>query len=98
MENNHPQTGVRWSTFKIIILLVLISLSGYAIYTAVTPMIDGDYSLKSWVNIVFIALMVFFLLSIFKVRRNYQFVFWACCFGMLIFATIMFLKYDELLS
>lgn len=90
----HP--GVRWSAFKILITLTLMGLAGYCIYMAFEPILDSDYSLKSWVNLVFAALMVFFIFSIFKVRRNYQFVFWACSFGMLIFVSAMFFNYDSL--
>ncbi|ELA41740.1 uncharacterized protein VICG_01244, partial [Vittaforma corneae ATCC 50505] len=94
---SEAQPGVRWSAFKILITLILMGLAGYCIYMAFEPIVvESDYSLKSWVSLIFAALMVFFIFSIFKVHRNYQFVFWACSFGMFIFVSFMFFNYDSL--
>ena len=87
---------IRWSSFKILISLILIGLAIADIYFSVNPLIEGDYSLKSFVNLSFAIIIIFFTFGIFKLKKNYEWVFWACGFGLIIFCSMMFVNYESL--
>lgn len=89
-------SNIRWSKFKVLITFILMGLGGYAIYIALSPVLDGEYDFKSMVNVLFAMLIIFFMLCFLKISHNYQFVFWACGFGLIVFLTVMFINYEDL--
>lgn len=94
--NRTAESGIRWTPFKIIMTIILLGLAGFVCYTGISPMLEGDYSFKSWVNVLFVVLLLSFLISLFKVGSSSQFVSWACGFGLMIFACAMFVNYESI--
>lgn len=92
--NNETKPGINWSKFKLLMTLLLVSSSFCAIYMAVEPILEETNKLKNWINLLFAALLVFFDIILLTIHENHQFVFWATSFGMLIFASVMFIQYE----
>jgi hypothetical protein len=96
MSENQTPHRIRWSWFKIFITLILMGLSIVGIYFAIQPLIEGDKSLKSFANLAFVLVILFFMFTATKLRKNYEWVFWACGFGLIIFCSIMFINHDSI--
>lgn len=93
-DNNEHQ--IRWSWFKIIITTALLVLGGLDIYFALAPIIEEDYTPKSFANLAFAIITIFYMFSVIKVKKNFEWVFWACSFGLVIFCSMMFIHYETL--
>lgn len=95
MEENDPHK-IRWSTFKVLFTMLLVGVSIGGIYLAIMPVIEGDYSKKNLANLPFAAILFFYMFSFWRLERNYEWVFWACNFGLIVFCSIMFIEYETL--
>lgn len=69
------EDNIRWSSFKIIIAGLLFSLGSAGIYMTLAPLLEGDYSFKSFANILFAASIIFYMLSFMRIRKGYHFLF-----------------------
>lgn len=94
-----PETedrNIDWSPFKIFVAVLLFFLGGAGIYMTLEPLFDGDYSPKSFANLLFTATTVFYMLSFMRVRKGYHFLFWSTSFSIAILTTVLFLNYESL--
>ena len=73
-----------------------MGLAGTAIYFAILPLIEGEHNLKSFANLAFIFIILYFMFAVFKLKKNYEWVFWACGYGLIIFCSIMFINHDSI--
>lgn len=89
-------SDINWSFFKIFVAVLLFSLGGAGIYMTLTPLLEGDYSLKSFANLLFTATVMFYMLSFMRVRKVYHFLFWSASFSIAILTTVLFLNYESL--
>lgn len=98
MGEVHSEPKIRWTFFKISMTLLLFGLGGAGIYLSIKPLIEGEYEPKSFANLFFTAMMLFYMLSFLRVYSTMQFIFWSTSFSIAITAAIMFLYYEDLFS
>ena len=70
------------------IVLVILSLR---------PLLEGEYEMKSFANLLYTLFILLFMLSFESVKRSHEFTVWASSFILLDLITIMFLYYDDIL-
>lgn len=89
-------TKMHWGFFKILITLILIIAGSVSIYFGISPLLDMDYGIKSFANLVFVIFNVYYIISFFGVVKTSQFIFWCGSYTLLIFSSFMFFFYDEI--
>ncbi|KAF9764636.1 hypothetical protein NGRA_0400 [Nosema granulosis] len=88
-------TKIRWSLFKIIVVLILFAGGGACIYFGLSPLLEMEFEMKNFANLVFVIFHIYYILSFFGVKKTSQFVFWCASYILLIFASLMFYFYDD---
>lgn len=95
-RQEYRSNRIRWSPTKVIFTLLLFGGSIALMITGIYPLIDMDFELKSFANILFVLLHVFYLFSFTAVKRNSQLIFWSASFLVLDAATFLFYFYDDI--
>lgn len=89
-------TKIRWSPFKIIMTILLISAGAVSIYFGISPLLEATFELKSFANLIFVLFQVYYIFSFFGVKKTSQFIFWCASYILLIASSMMFFFYDSI--
>lgn len=87
---------LHWTGKKVVVSVVLFTISIICVVVGIEPLINGDYDPKSFANLLFVAFHMFYMFSFSAVHRSSQFFFWALSFFMLDAMTLIFIFYDEI--
>lgn len=87
---------LNWTAKKVVVSVVLFIISIICIIVGIEPLINGDYEIKSFANLLFVAFHGFYMFSFSAVTRSSQFFFWALSFFMLDAMTLIFIFYDDI--
>lgn len=87
---------LNWTAKKVMVSVALFIISIICIVVGIVPLIEGDYEIKSFANLLFVAFHGFYMFSFSAVNRNSQFFFWALSFFLLDAMTLIFIFYDDI--
>lgn len=87
---------IHWGFAKVLIVLILYSLSGTCIVLGLKPLFDMDFDTKNFANLVFVIFHGFYMFSFIAVHRKSHFIFWATSYMLLSGTTLLFYYYDDL--
>lgn len=89
-------TKIRWSPFKIVIVVLLFAGGAVSIYLGLSPLLEMTFELKSFANLIFVLFQVYYIFSFFGVKKTSQFIFWCASYILLIASSLMFFYYDSI--
>ncbi|KAM0685770.1 hypothetical protein COBT_003014 [Conglomerata obtusa] len=88
--------GMKWTKSKIAFCIFLFTASILLMLTGIYPLLDMDYDLKNFSNLLFVSLHGFYLFGFGKVKRKKDFVFWSASFLVLDLVTFLFYFYEDI--
>ena len=89
-------TRLEWTFNKMVIVLSLFIGGFGCIIIGLVPFIQNIAGAQDLANVGFMALIIFFMLGFFKVKKYSRFVFWAACFTLVLYTNVMFLFYESI--
>lgn len=87
---------IKWTPLKLILTALLIISGITCIILGIYPLIDMDYDIKSFCNLVFVVFHCYYIFSLSGVKKNSDFVFWVFSYLLLCVCSLMFYFYDDI--
>lgn len=87
---------IQWSPMKVLFTLLLFGCGVALIITGVYPFFDMMIELKSFANLLFVALIVFYMYSFHSVKKMSSYIFWSTSYSLFLSATFLFFFYEEI--
>lgn len=88
--------GMKWTTGKVIFTIFLFGISAALIFTGIYPIIDMDYDLKNFCNLLLVLMHGFYMFGFTSVKRKGSFIFWSSSFLLLDAITFLFYFYEDI--
>lgn len=88
--------GMKWSTGTIIFTVLLFGISAALIFVGIYPIIDMDYDLKNFCNLLLVLMHGFYMFGFTSVKKKGSFVFWSSSYLLLDCITFLFFFYEDI--
>ncbi|WUR03849.1 putative leptin receptor [Vairimorpha necatrix] len=86
----------KWTTTSVIITVLMFISGILCILLGLNPLLDLEFDLKSFSNLIFVVFHLYYLCSFMGVNTNSDFIFWGSSYILLIVSSIMFYYYDDI--
>lgn len=95
-ERRYRSEKIVWSPLKVLFTLFLFGSGIALVITGIYPLLDMMIELKSFANLLFVVLIVFYMFSFQSVTKKSSFVFWSTTFSLFLAGAFLFFFYEEI--
>ncbi|ORD98348.1 hypothetical protein A0H76_2671 [Hepatospora eriocheir] len=85
-----------WTNTKVILGLSLYLIGLFYLIAGIKPILDVMAEKREFLNLGFLALIIFFMMAAFKMKKNSHYYLWASAFGLVLYSETMYWFYEDI--